>query len=150
MGRDTPISTQALAVESGRVGTDAGRLLGQRLTAPPPAGAGSNSYKRRDRLRLLGGGGGGGNPGTVAKFPPNLTAPNRGARPAQREEHAPRAARGSARAHQPTVPGGGGRARRAGRGGAARGAGAGQPGKVVSCAGPALFPRVGENGIKVR
>lgn len=145
MGRDTPISTQALAVESGRVGTDAGRLLGQRLTAPPPAGAGSNSYKRRDRLRLPRG-----IQGPSLNSPPNLTAPNRGARPAQREEHAPRAARGSARAHQPTVPGGGGRARRAGRGGAARGAGAGQPGKVVSCAGPALFPRVGENGIKVR
>lgn len=50
-GKGHPDPDRALAVESGRVGTDSGRPLGQLLTAPPPAVAQSNSYKRRYRLR---------------------------------------------------------------------------------------------------
>lgn len=50
-GKGHPDLDGALAMESGRVGTDSGRPLGQLLTAPPPAAAQSNSYKRRDRLR---------------------------------------------------------------------------------------------------
>lgn len=51
-GKGHPHLDRALAVESGREGTDSGRPLGQLLAAPPPARAESNSYKRRDRLRL--------------------------------------------------------------------------------------------------